>query len=259
VTTVSYARQLPHGLSAMAEYLFGTSAHLLRLRETTAPGAPATTPSVLQFESTGRALQHELMLGLRGDVSSGFTLYGNYRLGRTESDTDGAYSIPADSRDLSSEYGASANDRRHQFVAGATVQALGILVEPSITVLSGAPFNITTGRDNNGNTFFTDRPAFAAAGQTGAVATPFGAFNPNPRPGDVVIPRNFGREPWQADVDLSISKSLLKGLTITADGENLLNTDRFVRLNGVLTSPVFGMPNQALNARRLELTIRYGF
>jgi hypothetical protein len=263
VTTVGYKRQLPHGLSAMAEYLFGTSAHLLRLRETVAPvavsSAPGRTPSVLQFESTGRALQHELMLGLRGDVSSALMLQGNYRLGRKKSDTDSAYSIPADSRDLSTEYGASANDRRHQFVVGATVQALGLLVEPSITVLSGAPFNITTGHDNNGDTFFMDRPAFAAEGQAGAVVTPFGAFNPNPGPGDVIVPRNFGREPWQANVDLAISKSLHKGLTITADSENLLNMDRFVRLNGVLTSPVFGMPNQALNARRLELTIRYGF
>ena len=33
----------------------------------------------------------------------------------------------------------------------------------------------------------------------------------------------------------------------------------FFALNGVLTSSVFGLPNQALDARRFELSMRYGF
>jgi hypothetical protein len=200
------------------------------------------------------------MLGLRGDVGSNLSLYGNYRVGRKDSDTDGAYTVPANSSDLQTEWGASADDRRHQIVAGATVQGLGgLLIEPSVTIMSGRPFNITTGYDNNGDTIFADRPAFAGGGAEGAVSTPFGAFNPAPGPGDVIIPRNFGREPWNVNVELAVSRSFLKGMTITGYAENLLNTSRFVQLNGVLTSPVFGTPNQALNARRFELTVRFGF
>jgi hypothetical protein len=260
VTTASYERQLPHGLFAVAEYLFGKGGGLLRLREIAGASDAAPVSPVLQFESTGRSVQHELMLGLRGDVSASLSLYGNYRLGRKAGDTDGAYTLPANSRDLGAEWGPSADDRRHQIVAGATLQGFGsLLIEPSVAIASGRPFNVTTGHDNNGDTIFTDRPAFAAAGAEGAVSTPLGTFNPTPRPEDVIVPRNFGREPWDVSVELAVSRSLPKGLMITGYAENLLNTSRFVRLNGVLTSPVFGMANQALNARRFELTIGFGF
>ena len=36
-----------------------------------------------------------------------------------------------------------------------------VRVNPFVILSSGRPFNITTGRDNNGDTLFTDRPAFA--------------------------------------------------------------------------------------------------
>jgi Carboxypeptidase regulatory-like domain len=260
ITTVSYERQLPYGLSAVVEYLYGRGLRQLRLREITRSSSDASPSRILQFESTGRSQQDELMLNLRGDLGSRLSLFGTYRIGRKSADTDGAYTIPADSMDLSSEYGPSADDRRHQIVASATLQAFGgLIVEPAVVAASGRPFNITTGLDNNGDTFFMDRPAFAVAGQAGAITTPLGVFNPNPQPGDVIVPRNFGREPWDVSVALAISKALWQGVTISADAENLLNTVRFVNVNGVLTSPVFGMPNQALNGRRLELSIRYGF
>ena len=63
----------------------------------------------------------------------------------------------------------------------------------------------------------------------------------------------------QASANLAVSKTLLKGVMITVDVENLLNADRLVGSIGVLTSPLFGMPNRALNPRRFELVIRYSF
>jgi hypothetical protein len=186
-------------------------------------------------------------------------VYGSYRWGRKQSDTDGPYTVPANSHDLEAEFGAAADDRRHQIVAGAVVRAWGgVLVEPSVTVASGLPFNVTTGRDDNGDTFFADRPAWAAGTNGDAVATPFGVFDLTPLPGDAIVPRNLGREGWDVNLQLALSKTL-KGITVTAFADNLLNTPRLVRFNGVLTSPVFGLPNQALNARRIELTVGMGF
>jgi hypothetical protein len=262
VTTVSYERQFPGGLFGVAQYLFSKGTDLLRLRNTTAPlpgaSGPAMAP-VLQFESTGRSLQHQLMLGLRenwGDV----TAYANYMLGKKYSDTDGPYTLPANSHDLSTEYGRAGDDQRHLFVAGATFEVPDeILVNPSITISSGRPFNITTGLDNNNDTVFTDRPAFAKPGDAGAIATPYGLLNPNPQPGDIIIPRNFGREPMQVTVDLSASRVIVKGVMLTIDAQNLPNHSRLYATNGVVTSPVFGKPNRALSGRRLELTIRYDF
>ena len=261
VTTTNYERALPHGLFVGAQYLFAQGFDQLRLRNTTAvAGASiASAAPIFQFESTGRSVQHELMLIGRGAAGERLSFYGNYRLGRKTSDTDGPRTLPARSHDLSAEYGPAAVDRRHQLSAGLTVTLPGgVGVAPSLTLASGRPFNIITGRDNDGDTVFTDRPAFAQAGDPGAVVTPFGIFNPNPQPGDAIIPRNFGREPWQSNVDLAVSRTV-KAVTITADAENLLNTNRFFAVNGIVTSPVFGLPNQALSARRLELTIRYGF
>jgi Carboxypeptidase regulatory-like domain len=264
VTMLSYERQLPWRLYGVGQYTLSKGVHLLRLRNLTAPvsGASdgAAAAPVLQFESTGRSLQRQVMLGLRGYISTALALHANYTFSKKHSDTDGAYTTPANSRDVSIEYGPAADDQRHQFVAGGTAQLPGRLsMSPSITVVTGRPFNITTGRDNNGDTIFSDRPAFARDGDTEAIDTRFGLLSPNPQPGDIIVPRNLGREPRQVTVNLSVSEIILDDLIVTIDADNVLNTRRLIRSNGVLTSPEFGQPNQALNGRRLLLTVRYGF
>lgn len=256
IGSIGYERQLTSGLFAIVQYTSGHGANLLRLRDITA----SSTRGVFQFESTGRSSQRELMLGLRGYIRNTFTLHGNYRLGIRKSDTDGPYTAPANSLDLSTEYGYAADDQRHQFEGGLGVQLPGgVLIDSSLSIASGRPFNITTGRDNDGNTLFTDRPAFAQPGDVGAIATAFGVFNPNPQPGDRLIPRNLGRDPRLLNVNLSVTKTIEERFWVTVVVENVLNTSRLFASNGVLTSAVFGMPNQALNPRRLELIFRYVF
>jgi len=93
------------------------------------------------------------------------------------------------------------------FIGGSGLLPLAIQITPYVSVVSGAPFNITTGIDNNGDTLFADRPAFATPGAPGAVETPFGVFNPNPAPGDKIIPRNFGQGPGRFSVNFGISRS----------------------------------------------------
>jgi outer membrane receptor protein involved in Fe transport len=84
-------------------------------------------------------------------------------------------------------------------------------------------------------------------------------FNPNPQPGDPIIPRNFGREPSQTTVNLAVSKTFQKAIAISLSVENLMNAARLYGTNGVITSPTFGLPNLALNGRRFELGVRYNF
>src|SRR5205814_8378733 len=171
---------------------------------------------------------------LRANISKSLTLYSNYTLGWTHSDTDGSSTTPASSYDLSSEFGWADRDIRHQFSAGGSIPlAGGINLYPSISITSGVPFNITTGGDNNHDTLYTDRPAFAKAGDPGAIATRFGVFNPNPQPGDVIIPRNFGRGPGQVNFSLYVSKSIKHGLMFSADVANVINHTNFAGINGV--------------------------
>ena len=262
VATISYERQLPGDLFGVAQYLINKGSNQLRLRNVTAPvpGTAGPLPDpVLHFESTGRSLQQQLMLGLRQNVED-ISLYANYTFGAKRSDTDGPYSLPANSHDLASEYGWASDDQRHLLVAGGTVDLTeDLVIALQLVITSGRPFNITTGLDNNSDTRFTDRPSFAAPGAPGAIETWFGTFDPHPPPGAAVIPRNLGREPWQMNVDVSATKALTKGLMMTLDVQNILNQRRLYGSTGVLTSDLFGKPNLALNGRRLWLTFRYGF
>ena len=98
-------------------------------------------------------------------------------------------------------------DTRHRFMlAGSLMTRWGVRLSPFITARSGSPFNITTGRDNNGDTEFNDRPAFATPGQAGAIQTQWGWFNPNPASGAPLIPRNYGQSPGFFAVNLRVSK-----------------------------------------------------
>ena len=100
------------------------------------------------------------------------------------------------------------------------------------------------------------------------MATPFGVFNPNPRPGERVIPRNFGVGPTNLTFDVTATKTFVgyNGLTpssrrttLMLSISNLLNHTNYAPYNGVLTSPFFGTANRALNMRRLTLSARYDF
>jgi hypothetical protein len=84
----------------------------------------------------------------------------------------------------------------------------GFSLNPFILAASGRPFNVVTGRDANGDTLFTERPAFATdLNQPGVILTRFGAFNPNPREGERLVPRNYGTSPSFFTVSLRASKT----------------------------------------------------
>jgi hypothetical protein len=213
ISTLSYERQLPWKLFGSLGYTWERGVHLMRTRNINAPllgitpPAPAEGP-VLQFESTGLSTGHELKLSMRTDRYRNLSLFGNYVLSSRHSDSDGAYMSPASSYDLTTEFGRANSDQRHRAFVGGTVSARwGLQLSPYLFMASGRPFNITTGRDNNADTLFSDRPAIANPPDADAVITRFGSFNPNPRPGDQIIRRNFGSGPGQVTVNLNISKT----------------------------------------------------
>jgi len=139
---------------------------------------------------------------------------------------------------------------------------LRLIVSVFGVVRTGQPFNITTGRDDNGDTLFADWPAFAEPSDVDAIETPWGIFDPRPEPGDQIIPRNYGREPGEARVDLHVSQGFAAGplsVRLGADIVNVFNRANRSRLNGVLTSTTFGAPKRAPSPRRVELFLRVSF
>ena len=270
--SVTYERQLGEGVAGTVTYRAQFGRDLLRQRNINAPVGPefVTSPDpdrgpVLQFESSGASTRHELQFGLNVDLSSTLSSYGSYTLGSSRNDTDGPYSAPASSYDLAAEWGAAADDIRHQMVVGGTVSLpRRWTVSPHVTLTSPQPFNVLTGFDNNGDTVFTDRPAFASPDDPTAVLTAFGLLTSNPQPGDRLVPRNLGREHWLLDVSLRVHKdfdlgSLPGRMSVAADVQNLFNLTRLVGFSGTLNSPTFGTPNSGLEGRRVSLSLGYSF
>ncbi len=104
------------------------------------------------------------------------TFNAYYVLAKANSDADGTGSFPANPYDLSTEYGRASGDIRHRFVMTGNFRApWGITLNPFVIVQSGRPFNITLGRDINGDTLNTERPALAPAGATVLTETISGA------------------------------------------------------------------------------------
>lgn len=214
---VSYERPLPLKMVGSVGYNWTRGVHLLRSRNINAPigfvNGQAVVPfpgegPLLEYESTGLSTRHEMRINVRTGFSQKFTMFANYTLASTHNNTDGANSNPANPYDLSTEWGRAGGDIRHNFFVGGQYSApLGLRISPFITATSGRPFNISTGRDNNLDNQFTDRPSFANPGDPGAIVTSFGTFNPEPLAGEQIIPRNFGQGPGFVSVNLSISKT----------------------------------------------------
>ncbi len=215
--SVSYERQLPKNMFASATYNVFRGVHLLRMRNINAPigfeNGEAIRPfpddgPILQYESTGFSRRQELRIGLRANINQKISMFSFYTLGSSHNDTDRASTMPANPYDLTTEYGRASSDSRHQFVVvGNFTLPWELRLTPNINLRSGNPFNITTGRDNNGDNQFTDRPAFAKPGDPVVIITPFGTFNPLPLPGDQIIPRNYGQGPGSITMNVGISKS----------------------------------------------------
>jgi hypothetical protein len=211
-TAVSIERQLPFKTTASATFINANTRRLLRSRNVNAPvNGVRPFPSsgnIFQYESTGRFNQNQLIFNFRLNFIDGASVFANYAFGKAKSDSDGAGTFPANSYDLTGEYADALLDIRHRFVIGGNFEApFGVSFSPFITFRSGAPFNITTGEDRNGDAIFNDRPAFAAdLSEPGVVVTRFGAFDPTPDAGDTIIPRNYGRGTEFFVVNLRASK-----------------------------------------------------
>ena len=221
-TALGVERQLPFKTTLTAFYIASRNLHLLRTRNINAPicpnpdncrNAPRPNPAqgnIYEYESSGVLNQQQLILNFRTLVNQKVTLFGNYRLGYANSDTDGVGSFPAYTYDLSNEYGNSSLDVRHNFTIGGSISVpYGIRLSPFIIASSGRPFNITSGVDTNGDLLLTERPTFR---ELAGRCTSLGLSSAFCDVGDVsnldaTIPRNYGRGPSFFNTNLRIDRT----------------------------------------------------
>ncbi len=214
--SLSVERQLPHNLTVSLSYVGARIVHVLRSRNINAPITGTgirpfgNTGNIFQYESSGRFNQNQIILNVNSRFSRRISLFGNYVFNRANSDTDGPNTFPANQYDLSNEYGRASIDIRHRFFLGGSINVLpwDIRMSPFVILNSGRPFNITTGRDTNGDALFTERPALATdLSKPGLITTRFGVFDPNPTLGQPIITRNFATGPSFFVVNLRLSRT----------------------------------------------------
>lgn len=209
-------RQINKYARIAVNYIESRGVHLLHSRNIDAPvnGVyPFGDPGIrLLTEADGFSRTHQLIVSPNINYKKMF-LFGFYGLSYGKNDNEG---MPQDPYNLRAEWGPSSfADVRHRGIIGTNIPApWGVNLSPFMMVTSGSPYNITTGRDINGDGFTAERPALltgiapsACTGGDLIYARGFGCFNVNPAPGTPTIGRNFARGPGTVMVNLRVSKT----------------------------------------------------
>ena len=223
---------------------------LYRSRNINAPLPGTISPpnpnfvNIDQFEASGSSRSNSLSIAYKGDVHK-LNIMLQYVLSRTLDDVNdvknGFLYTPANNYNPHGDWGRSDLDRRHRFNAVFLYPLrFGFHVSGIVNVWSGLPYNITTGKDDNYDTVFNDRP--------------------------LGLWRNAGRAAGYTDVDLRLTKRWrvthsehAHFVEAAVDVFNIFNHTNFGSYNGVLSSPTFGQPYTANSARQLQVSVRYHF
>jgi len=246
----SVERKLDNGLALALSWNRLVGVSLLRSRDVNAiepGGEERPNPEagiVRQVESSARLEAHSLTAQARGRIAKVFNGTVRYTYGRALDNVSDDDELPANSWDLSGEWGPAGFDRRRRVDLLGAVEVrdwfqLGFIFE----MRSGRPYTLTTGVDSNGDGRTAERPAG--------------------------VNRNSERGPGSSELDVRVSRTFdtpaMPGaeestrLTVTLDAFNLLNAVNLGGVVGNLRSPLFGQATSASSARRLQAGLRWSF
>lgn len=255
-----------------ALYNFQRGVHQFRSRDVNAPlpGAGRPDPTrgrITQTESSASFVRNSLNVSASGSLAKSFSFTFDYTLAKAVSDAEGIFSLPSDSYDLSLDRSVMNADQRHRFYAFSNWNVRrGLNFSAIFKVGSPLPYTVTTGRDDNGDAIFNDRPSG--------------------------VGRNSLRGDWQRQVDVSLGWTVFLGsrkspasgpqtiiltgsessaggfefdptkrlaLKFYASATNILNQTNLKNFVGVQTSPFFGRAISAGSPRQIEAGIRLNF
>ncbi len=250
--------QLRKDVTISATYWGTRGVSLFRSRDVNAPPPPdyVTRPNPAlsvyrQIESSGHLQNDALELSFRGRIAKAFNGMVQYTFGRAYNDVAGNYAggsrstginaFPANNYDLSGEWARADYDQRHRLNMLGTIHAAPYLdFGVGLFANTGAPYTITTGRDDFRTGYANARPAG--------------------------VPRNSLQGPGMAELDVRWSHDFqLNGkkegprLTTALDAFNVTNRVNYTSYVGNLSSPFFGEAVSAKPPRRLQLSLRFAF
>ena len=297
-SAVTLERQLPWNTTVAVTYTNSHGLHQFRSEDINAPLPGTYVPNhpgsgvyphgnpnpILLMDSSGLYNQNQLIVNFNSRVNQNVALFGHYMLNRAMSNTDGIGTFAANPYNWAGEYGPASTDVRNRLFLGGSINTKwNIRISPFVVLQSGRPYDITVGQDIYGDTMFNGRPGIATdPSKPGLIATKFGLLDPNPTPGEQILPRNYGRGPGQVSVNMRLGKTWGFGperegsgavsrqghgghmgpgggfhgmfepastgrrfnLTASISARNLLNHNNPGPIIGNITSPLFGQANQ---------------
>jgi hypothetical protein len=219
--TIQFAGSVERQLTKTAT-LTGTYIHSRGLHQLFSTVLSSSPSPQYQFESGGVFDQNQMIINFNQRIGTKLTIFSFYMFSHANSDTSGATSFASNpAAGVGFDYGRASFDVHHRVFFGGTIALPhGFRVSPFMVANSGAPFNITIGRDINGDSIFNDRPAFATGLSSSVVHTDFGSFDLSPGPGETIIPSNFGEGPAQFTLNMRVSKTFGIGPKLEASNPN---------------------------------------
>lgn len=293
---ISLERQLPYATNLSINYIYRADRHYPRSRNINAPLPGTFDPeipgsgirpfgdigNIFEFETTGIANKHTLLINVNSRPTKKLTMFGRFVFSKEQGDNEDAFTFPANSYDVRADYGSVSFDIRANATVGISyIGPWDLTFNTFLRAIASNKFNITIGRDINGDAVFTDRPAYATdLNRPSVVVTPLGAFDTDPLPGQQIIPPFSGKGPAFFLLNQRIAKTInfgggngngnsaakpgqdsrLYSLTLAVQVQNLLNHNNRGPIIGNLSSPLFGLSNaSASTPRRIDFQLRFSF
>lgn len=242
-----------------------------------------TIGSITQFESTGESQRDAMNVNFNYSLPQPQMNFGlNYMLSQFKNHADGATQLPVNSYNPDLEWGPSSQDIRHRLTASVFLPpVLGFRTSINgLVYQSAAPYNITTGRDDNRDLTINDRPLDANGNMLGRNSARGSA-----RWGDfsMRLSRNFsfGVNPATRTASASLQGpggggggggargggggggGFAQGgrfnVDVFASADNVLNRVNYGSYAGTMTSRLFGQPTSALPARQIQVGMSFRF
>lgn len=249
VTQNGFNYKLDKSLTFEGTYTFRKGWHHFRTRNINAPiNSVRPNPNfgiIQQFESSGVTQEHSFDLKING-YYKGVNMFGNYQLEKNTDDFSSALGLPMDNYNLRLERGISNLNQTHKVNIGFNFDLFKkINVSPSFRLESGFPYTITTGKDDNSDTVFNDRP--------------------------LGISRNSEHGEFLKQVDVRMrwklpmrylgfnSTDQRRSISLSANVRNLLNTANLTNYVGIQTSPYFRRPTTANSPRSIQFGLTFSF
>lgn len=192
--------------------------------------------------------------------------YANYGYGRSENNTDGAFSVPA-TGNLDLEWGPSSYDVRHRAYISINTGAfknLGVSLYANWN--SAPPITIRTGLDDNGDLIFNDRPEGVGRNTERTASQYYGSLYLSYSIGigqrKVALPPGISITSTGGALSIGTvaqQPTPRYRLILSASIDNPTNHQNYTGYSGIIRSPFFLQPTAVQGVRRVTFSASLSF